>query len=100
MKNGIIAGLLMACLGFGLFLASREQLTPAPVISPETHTATQAPIDPAPPVELGRVVEVTDIDPLLDPPARPVTGALFDPEPEAVRVSVPTAPDRIPTAVD
>jgi hypothetical protein len=98
MKNRIIVGLLVACIGVWIYLALTKQPAPAPVVIETPPPAPPTPAVPPAPVALAEVVEVIDIDPLLDPPARPVTGAPFDIEPEAVPVS--TAPARIPPAVD
>ena len=100
MKNGMIAGLLIACIGFGMHLISQKQPDPTPVATLDSPAAPAAPASPSSPAVLGQVIEVTDIDPLLDPPAKPITGTPFDTDPEAVRVSAPSAPDRIPPAVD
>jgi hypothetical protein len=75
---------------------------PAPQPEPEQAGVTE----PAEPVVLARVVDVTDLDPLLDPPAVQSTGAVFDPaEPLGPSVpvgAVPTdpAPAPIPPAAD
>jgi hypothetical protein len=47
---------------------------------------------------LTNVVELTDLDPLLDPPAKPVTGVPFDANPSEFPASVPSAPPIPPAA--
>lgn len=74
--------------------------------APRPETAQPAPgAPPAEPVVLANVVDVTDVDPLLDPKPAPATGVPFDPsEPlEPVRTSAPPtapAPAPIPRAAD
>lgn len=99
MKNWIIGGLLGACIGVWIYLALMKHPAPAPATIQEPQAEIATPAVPAAPIVLGEVVEVTNIDPLLDPPSRPVIGVPFDTEPVAVPVSV-AAPERIPPAVD
>jgi len=109
MKSWIIVGLTAACLSVGAYLVTAKKPTAGSVASPASQSRLQAtppekpaaaPAKPAPPVVLADVVEVTDLDPLLDPPARPVVGAPFDAEAAVVPASAPAAPDRIPPAAD
>jgi hypothetical protein len=100
MKLLMIGGLSSACIAVSIYLATREMNAPAPAKAPETPpVAVAPPATPPAPVVLANVVEVADLDPLLDPPAKTVTGVPFDADP-VVPVSAPTAPDRIPPAVD
>jgi hypothetical protein len=99
MKNWIIGGLLGACIGVWLYLALIKHPESAPAAIQEPPAVAASPAAPAPAVVLAEVVEVTNIDPLLDPPSRPVIGVPFDAEPVAAPVSA-AAPERIPPAVD
>ena len=70
-----------------------------PVAAPEPPAAVAAPA--APPVVLSQVVDVTDLDPLLDPPAPRSVGVPFDAAEATVPVNaVPpgVAPLPIPIA--
>jgi hypothetical protein len=98
MKRWLIGALVGACVGVAAYLAVAKKNSPAPAGSSEAPTRAVAP--PAAPVVLGRVVEVADLDPLLDPPAKPAAGVPFDTDPATTPVSTPAAPDRIPPAVD
>jgi len=99
MKRWLIGALVGACLGVAAYLAVVKKHTPVPGTA--ARAGVHAPGSPsAAPVVLGRVVEVADLDPLLDPPAKPAAGVPFDADPAAVPASAPTAPDRIPPAVD
>jgi hypothetical protein len=103
MKNRIIIGLLAACIGVWIYLASTKQAASVAVAVQEAASAPATPpasAAPPAPVVLAEVVEVIDIDPLLDPPARPMAGVPFDAEPESAPISAPAAPARIPPAVD
>ena len=102
MKRWIVGGLVAACAGVavGLWLAQGE--TGKPANRPEPPPVAVAPpaVPPAP-VVLADVVDVANLDPLLDPPAKDATGTSFDADPPAtVPVSTPVVPDRIPPAVD
>ncbi|HYH66972.1 MAG TPA: hypothetical protein VD866_19915 [Urbifossiella sp.] len=73
----------------------------------EPEPAPPVPPRPAAPAELPHVVDVTDIDPLLDPPAIPAAGGATGPVLTAVGYDEPApapAPagdvPPIPTAVD
>jgi hypothetical protein len=76
--------------------------TPAPRPEPDRPGETQ----PADPVVLAHVVDVTDLDPLLDPVPAPPAGLPFDPteppEPASAvgAVSPSAAPPPIPPAAD
>ena len=101
MKTWIVGALVGACVGVVLYLVLFQKAAP----SQESRHEPPAPPPPAPaapvaPVVLADVVEVTDIDHLLDPPAKPVTGVPFDGPPTTVPVSIPAEPERIPPAAD
>lgn len=98
MKRWMIGAVLGACVGVGLYLVFTKKAAPAPEPLTAPKAAAAAPT-PAP-VVLTRVVEVADLDPLLDPPARPVTGTPFEADAGTVPVSAPRAPERIPAAKD
>src|SRR5262245_13049013 len=100
MKSWIIVGLAAACLSVGAYLVTAKK--PAPVVATTTGSppAAATPASPAAPVVLADVVEVTDLDPLLDPPAKPVAGVPFDADDATAPASAPAAPERIPPAVD
>ncbi len=69
MKMWVIGGTLVGLIGLSFFLAAvkRSGLTPA------SSEATVVAEEPAPALlPLRQVVDVTDIDPLLDPPAIPL----------------------------
>jgi hypothetical protein len=100
MKRWIIGWVVGACVGVGVYLLVTRKPAAAPTNLPDAPAVAVAPATPAAPVVLAEVVEVTDLDPLLDPPAKPVVGAPFDAEPATVPVSVPNAPQRIPPAVN
>jgi hypothetical protein len=99
MKHWTIGGLVGACVGVSIYLLATQKPAPAPVIHQEPAATPAAPQAPRAPVVLAQVVEVTDIDPLLDPPAKPVGGVPFDGEP-TMPVSNPPVPERIPPARD
>ena len=99
MKHRTIGALIGACVGVSIYLVATQKPAPAPVVHQEANATPVAPPAPAMPVVLQQVVEVTDIDPLLDPPAKSVTGAPFDSDP-VTPVSAPAAPERIPPAID
>jgi hypothetical protein len=100
MKSGIIVGLSTACIGVSLYLANSEKPVAEPEAAPKVVTAVSAPSASAAPVVLPEVVEVIDLDALLETPPRPVAGEPFDLSPASLPVSTPSAPDRIPPAVD
>jgi hypothetical protein len=109
MKHWVVGGLLAAAAGGIAYRASTTKDAPAPATPPEAPAvAVAAPAPPAPAV-LPEVVEVTDIDPLLDPPApaeEPAPAAdpiltAFDPPPEPAPAHDPgSAPPVIPPALD
>jgi hypothetical protein len=100
MKTGIIVGLLTACVGVSLYLASTENPAAMPESAANVVTAASTPAAPPSPVVLPEVVEVIDLDALLDTPPKPVVGEPFDTPPALAPVSTPSAPRRIPPAMD
>ena len=98
MKNGIIVGLLTACIGVSLYLVKAEKPAANPEAAPSIANAT--PSAPPAPVVLTEVVEVIDLDALLDTPPKRVTGEPFDTPSTSSPISIPSAPDRIPPAMD
>ena len=101
MKGWMIVGLSAACIGVSIYLATVQPDAPAHHSAPKAAkqaVASEGTTPPAP-IVMSNVVEVTDLDPLLDPPAKPMTGVPFDSSPAAAPVSVPAAPP-IPPAVD
>jgi hypothetical protein len=110
MKHWVVGGLLVAATSGGVYFVTAKKdalIPPAPAEAPAVAAATPAP--PAPAV-LPAVVEVTDIDPLLDPPAAPADEptppetpilTAFDPDPEPAPTRDPGfAPPVIPPAFD
>jgi hypothetical protein len=100
MKRWILGWLVGACVGVGVYLLVTRKPVPVPTNPPATPPVAAAPATPATPVVLAEVVEVVDLDPLLDPPAKPIAGVPFDADSATVPVSTPVAPERIPPAVD
>jgi hypothetical protein len=102
MKRWIVGGLAATCagIGVGLWLARGETGKPANDSAPPPVAVAPPAVQPAP-VVLADVVDVADLDPLLDPPAKDATGMPFDADPPAtVPVSTPVVPALIPPAVD
>ena len=102
MKNWVIGGLCAACAGVGIYLVARKD-APAPVSAPQPEAPRVAAAEPTVPraaVVLTEVVEVANLDPLLDPPAKLPTGVPFDAEPVTVPVTTSPVPTLIPPAVD
>jgi hypothetical protein len=97
MRSAIAISAASAVLGYVLVYCVFFS-KPAPQAEPDTPTAVEA----AEPAVLAAVVDVTDLDPLLDPPPARPTGVPFDPteppEPTA-RVSA-SPPALIPPAAD
>jgi hypothetical protein len=101
MKNWVIGGLVAACAGIGIYLVTKTD-APAPMSAPQPEAprvATTAPTIPNAAV-LTEVVEVANLDPLLDPPAKLPTGVPFDAEPVTVPVTATPVPAMIPPAID
>ncbi|HEV3440568.1 MAG TPA: LPS assembly lipoprotein LptE [Gemmata sp.] len=103
MNRWLIGGLVGVWAGVGAYLMVSQKETPQSlgnVLEPPTVVAP--PPSPPAPIVLSQVIETTDLDPLLDPPAKPLTGMPFDVDAMSTPVSTPTvpAPDRIPPAAD
>lgn len=79
-------------------LVKKDAPTPARPQQPKQVTVAP-PASPPPPALLADVIELTDLDPLLDPPIRPVGGVPFDAEPVIPAIPAPT-PDRIPPSIE
>lgn len=104
MNRWLIASLMGVFTALGAYLfVSLRQMPPESemVLEPPAEISTTPPRLPAP-VILAQVVETTDIDPLLDPPSRPIAGLPFDDEPIPATGTEPArpAPDSIPLAKD
>ena len=104
MNRETIGGLAAVCLAVGIYLcwakpgappSKRPVEVPATVAAPETTPPT-----PSSPVVLAAVVDVTDLDPLLDPPSKSAPGVPFDEEMSVSPVNAPPAPERIPPAAE
>lgn len=100
MQRWTIGGLAVACAGCGVYLLVAKPEAPAPAAPPEVVVAPPAPSAPPPPAVLAEVVEMTDLDPLLDPPTRADAGTPFDADPPAPTAAAAPAPAVIPPAVD
>jgi hypothetical protein len=110
MRQWVVGGLLVAATGSGVYLVTMKKEAPAPSAPPEAPAVASAALIPPAPAVLPEVVEVTDIDPLLDPPAAPADEptptadpilTAFDPHPEPAPAHVPgSAPPVIPPALD
>jgi hypothetical protein len=93
---------MISCVGAGAYFLSLKRVEiPAcsceapPVASPVLPSSVAAPT----PIVLAEVIELADLDPLLDPPTRPVEGAPFDPDPQPQPQVIPI-PESIPLSVD
>ncbi len=99
---GVVVGMFACAAGF---LAVIRHLTPPPVERVLEETDDVAPTSPQipEPVILTQVVDTADIDSLLDPTEKPITGEPFDADGIPTPVSIPTTPfppARIPLADD
>jgi hypothetical protein len=109
MKTWLIAGAVVGLAGVGVYLTTAHRPRPTEAVPPVSAPLAAEPTPPAP-VVLAQVVDVTDIDALLDPPAIPasdppaagpmVTAVGFDdppappvPPPAAAVVPIPAATD-------
>ena len=70
----LIGGILVGLLGVSLYLGAvkRSALTPTPEV---TIVLVDEPKPPSVPLAVQQVVDVMDIEPLLDPPGIPPSGA-------------------------
>lgn len=99
MKRWIVGALAGACIGVAVYLVLTNN-NPPQSAPPEPPAVSAAPAPPTAPVVLDQVIEVTDLDPLLDPPEKTVAGMPFEPDSKTLPVSTPAGPDRIPPAID
>ena len=100
MKRWLLGGIVGACVGVIIYLLATKKAEPAqPSAVPQPAPLVAAATPPPVPVVLPEVVDLVDLDPLLDPPARAVAGAPFEAETRATPTPSP-APERIPPAVD
>lgn len=98
MRLWMIGGVAAAWAGLGVYVLLANKNAPAPA-APEVAATVAPPADPPPPVVLADVIELTDLDPLLDPPDRPAAGVPFDETP-AVPADAAPDPAFIPPAAD
>jgi hypothetical protein len=104
MNRWVIGSLVGIVGGVGAYLLAtqRESTSVENALGPPAIAAPKTVAKPEP-VVLPRVIETADIDPLLDPSAKPVTGVPFDEDTTPVPGIGPTQttiPDRIPPAED
>ena len=71
MKNWLIGGTVATLLGVGFYLVAAKRPTPAPAAAVPEVAASSLPQASEPPAVLDRLVDVSDLDSLLDPPAVP-----------------------------
>ena len=73
MKLWLIGGTIVGLLGASFYLAAVKRSAPSPALPGETIIVAVEPKPATPaPVVIHQVVDVTDIEPLLDPPAIPL----------------------------
>jgi len=97
MRKFLAIGAAGAAVGYGaVYLALGSKPAPAPEQAPESAVVA----GPQAPVVLEHVVEVTDIDPLLDPQPSQLAGIPFDSTEPGVPINLqlPAAP--IPPSAD
>ena len=100
MKLWTIGGVAGAFSGLAGYLLLARNDAPRPVPPPVAATvAVASPACPPPPAVLPEVIELADLDPLLDPPSRPVAGAPFD-EPPLAPAGATADPPFIPPAAE
>jgi len=113
MKTWLIGAVIGALTGASLYLTLMHRSSPPPAVAVNPaapQAVTTAPPKPPAPLVLPQVVDVTDIDPLLDPPAIPAAEPAAPAGPTITRVGyeeaapmpvVPAADVKpIPRAVD
>jgi hypothetical protein len=100
MKHWMLGGVAVVGVGVAVYFATTwTEPVPVPVHPPPPPVVAAPPSVPPAPVVLAEVIDVANIDPLLDPPARPVTGAPFDADPAVVPArATTTVPIFIPPA--
>jgi len=102
MKRFMAGATVWTFVGVVAYLSLTKTDTPTNTRSAppqNTHAVAPPASPPAPPAMLADVVELTNLDPQLDPPIRPVGGVPFDAEPVIPAVVAP-APERIPLSID
>jgi hypothetical protein len=104
---GFIVGMFACAAGF--LAVTRHfvsQHQPQPTEDAVESTAATAPSPPEPPepIVLAQVIDTADIDPLLDPPEKPITGVPFELDARTTPNSAPMptqdVPARIPPAIE
>lgn len=113
MKTWMLGGVIGALAGASLYLTLAQRSSPPPAVpvgSAAPQAVTTAPPKLPVPLVLPQVVDVTDIDPLLDPPTIPAAEPAAPAGPTITRVGyeeaapmpvVPAADVKpIPPAVD
>lgn len=98
MNGWMLGGLAGACFGVCVYLATGKSPEVVPAVAMRTPTPVVAPAKPPAPVVLPNVVEVTNLDPLLDPPEKPVVGVPFETDASDFPAAVPPAPPIPPAA--
>jgi hypothetical protein len=94
-----MVGLTAALSGFLLVqgtMPSADVVLEPPAAPPAPASVAAA--EPETPVTFAAVIDLSDLDPLLDPPAKPVDGAPFEADGKPAPESPAPAPDRIPSA--
>ncbi|MCE9566646.1 MAG: hypothetical protein K8U57_31875 [Planctomycetes bacterium] len=102
MKRFMTGALVWTFVGTVAYFSITKKEAPRVVHVPKPAAAVVAattPSQPPAPALLPEVVQVTDLEPLLDPPVRPVGGVPFDPEVVLPATLIP-APALIPPSVD
>ena len=102
MKRWMSGGIVWAVVGLVAYLGMTMTQAPAPTPQAKSPAVATVPTPPAQkiPVTLIDVVDVTDIDPLLDPSEKPISGVPFEAEPPTVPITSVATPQQIPLAVD
>jgi len=101
MNRETVSGLSVVCLAVAIYLCVAKPGEPPPMGTPEVPAAVVVlETTPPPPVALAAVVDVTDLDPLLDPPSKLALGAPFDDEMPTFPANTQSAPERIPPATE
>lgn len=104
MKTWMLGAVIGALAGASLYLTLTHRSSPPPAVPVERaapQAVTTAPPKPPAPLVLPQVVDVTDIDPLLDPPAIPAAEPAAPAGPTITRVGYEdTAPMPAAPAAD
>ena len=72
MKLWLIGGTIVGLIGFSFYLAATKRSSPAPFPADTPVVVAEQPQTPVAPIVLQQVRDVSDLDPLLDPPAIPL----------------------------